>query len=109
MVEIIGGVELVGFSQGKLARGKIGGAADDLRARRLLQPPGGGRMVAVGVGGEDFCYFFAGQRREQGRDMGGVVRAGIDDRDFALADDIDAGAGEGEGAGIGGDHPPHQP
>ncbi len=34
VVEIVGGVELVDFAQNHVASGKIGRAADDLRARR---------------------------------------------------------------------------
>ena len=65
-------------------------------------------MVAVGVDDDDMRDRLAAHGREQPRDMGRRVRAGIDDRDPAAADDVAAGAGEGERAGIAGDEPAHQ-
>ena len=65
-------------------------------------------MVAVGVRDEDVRDGLAAHGRKQRLDMGRRVRARIDDRDLAAADDVAAGAGEGVGAGIVGDDPAHE-
>src|SRR5262249_39537490 len=67
----------------------------------------GGRMVAVRVSDEDMRHRLASHRIELRRDMSIVERAGIDERDFVLADDVAHRALEGEGAWIVGKEPPH--
>ena len=66
------------------------------------------RMVAMGVGDEDVRHGLAAHRIEQRRDMGVVVRAGIEDRHLAAADDVADRALEGERARIVGGHRAHQ-
>src|SRR5262249_30758834 len=77
------------------------------RAGRFLQRPGRWRMVAVGVGDKDVRHLLIGEARKQRRNMVIEIGAGIDHRDFALANDIGAGALIGEGAGIAGDDAAH--
>ena len=72
-----------------------------------LDPRGVRRMIAVGVGDEDMRHGLAAHRVEQRRRMGLIIRAGIDDRDLAGADDVTDRAGEGERARIVAEHAPH--
>src|SRR5271169_268825 len=58
------------------------------------------RMVAMGVRNQDVSHLFAGKSGQQCRDVLVEIRAGIDDRDVAVADDIGPGAAEGERARI---------
>ena len=68
----------------------------DLRHRR--------RMIAMGVGDENMRDGLAAHGVKQRGDMGIVVGAGIEDRDFAAADDVAHRALERERSGIIGDH-----
>jgi hypothetical protein len=52
------------------------------------------------MGDQDVAHRLALQRRQQGLQVAGQVRAGIDHRHLSRADDIGAGAGEGERPGI---------
>jgi hypothetical protein len=61
------------------------------------------RMVAMGVGDENMGDGLAAHGVKQRGDMGVVVGPGIEDRDFAAADDVAHRAFEGERAGIIGD------
>ena len=62
-------------------------------------------MILMRVGDKNCCDGFAAQGREQPGNMISLVRSGIDDRHFALADDIAAGSGEGHRPGITRGHP----
>ena len=64
-------------------------------------------MIAMGMGDENVRDGFAAHGIEQRRDMGIVIGAGIEDRDFAAADDVTHRALEGERARIIGDHRAH--
>ena len=55
----------------------------------------------MGMGDENGLDLLAVHGGEQRREMRVVVRAGIDDRDRAFADDIGAGAIEGEAEAFG--------
>ncbi|MNE06328.1 hypothetical protein D3C80_989130 [compost metagenome] len=57
-------------------------------------------MIAVGVADEDMGDFTALQRRHQRLKMRLILRAGIDDGDGTVADDIGVGAMESEGRRI---------
>ena len=81
--------------------------ADDRRAGSPLQQRRAAGVVAMAVGDDDARDALAGDRRQQRVEMGRVGRTGIDDRNLALADDVDAGAGEGERRRVGGDDPAH--
>ena len=56
------------------------GCGFDLARRR--------RLIAVRMGDKDVGDRFAADGLEQGRDMGGIVRARIDYRDLAAANDV---------------------
>src|SRR5271163_949970 len=58
------------------------------------------RMVAMSVGDQDMGHLLAGKSSQQCRDVVFEIRAGIDNRDFAVADNIGPGAAEGERARI---------
>src|SRR5580658_4381229 len=62
----------------------------------------------MGVGDEDMRHRFAAHGVEQRRDMGVVVRPGIEDRHVAAADDVADRALERERARIVGGHRAHQ-
>ena len=83
------------------ASGRERRGAENLRAGRFTQRPGGDAVVAMGVGDEDGLDPLALHRRQQRPEMRLVVRTRIDDRDRAFADDIGAGAVEGEGEALG--------
>ena len=92
------------------ARRRLGMATEgvDRRAGRLGHGARGRRMIGVGVGDEDVRDRLAAHRVEHGVDVVGHVRAGIDDRHLAVADDVGAGAHEGEGTGVLRHHAPDQ-
>ena len=94
--------------------------ADVQRARQPVRPFGknrgagrgldlrhGGRMVAMGVRDENVGHGLAAHRIEQRSHMGVVVRAGIDDRDFAAPEDVAHRALESERPRVVGDDCPH--
>ena len=58
------------------------------------------RMVAMGMGDQDMGHPLAGEAGQQCRDVLVEIRAGIDDRDLALADYVGPGALEGKRARI---------
>ena len=100
-------VETVGLADMKRPRGAM-------RALRVNFCPGRRfdfrhcrRMIAMGMGDEDVADGFAAHRVKQRRDMGVVVGAGIEDGDFAAADDVAHRALEGERPRIIGDHRAH--
>ena len=64
-------------------------------------------MIAVRVGDENMGDGLAAHGVKQRPDMRIVVGAGIEDRDFAAADDVTHRALEGERAGIVGDQRAH--
>ena len=72
----------------------------------LAQPGGQRRVIAVAVGDADRRDPLAGERRGQGVAVGVEHRAGIDDGDLALTDDVRPGAAVGELRRVLGDHPP---
>ena len=89
------------------ARGPMRPFPQRLRAGCRLDRRHRGGMVAVGVGDEDMRHGFAAYGVEERRDVGGVVRTGIDDGDLAAADDVAHRALEGERARIIAEHAPH--
>jgi hypothetical protein len=64
-------------------------------------------VVAMGVRHEDVRDRLAAHGVEQGRDVRGIVGAGVDDRDLAAPDDVADRALEGERARIVGKKSPH--
>src|SRR5262249_43524240 len=64
-------------------------------------------MVAMRVRDEDVGDLLLAQRIEQRADVRGIVRSWVDDRDFAIADDVRAGTGKGERAWIRRHDAPH--
>ena len=66
-----------------------------------------GRMIAMGMGDENMGDGFAAHGVKQRADMRIVVGAGIENRDFAAADDVAHRALERERAGIVGDDRAH--
>ena len=88
-------------------RGAVRPLGIDRRAGRGLDPRGVRRMVVVGMGDQDMRHRLAAHGVQQRLGVRLVVRAGIDDRDLALADDVADRAGEGEGARIVAENPPH--
>ena len=91
-----------------MAAAAMGAATPDRRAGALLQRPGEGRVVDMGVGDEDMGDGVAAERRHQGVEMAVDHRPGIDHGHLAVADDIGAGAVKGESAGIGRHDAPDQ-
>ena len=69
-------------------------AADDRRAGRRGERAAGRAVVAMGVGAQDRRDPLARGRGEDGVDMLGEVRPGIDHRHLAGADDIGLGAAD---------------
>ena len=66
-------------------------------------------MVQVGVGDYQMGDVLSGLKRGQhGLDVGGVVRAGIENRYLTPADEIGAGPIVRKGTRILGDHPPDE-
>jgi hypothetical protein len=65
-------------------------------------------VIAVRVGDEDVRNSLALRGLQQRVEMNGIVRAGIDDGNFAVPDDLAARSGEGERAAIPGDDSAHQ-
>src|SRR5262249_44828349 len=61
------------------------------------------RMVAMSVSHKNMTHSLAIEAREHAFEVFGEVRAGVDPRHLALADDIGAGAFVGERAGVAGD------
>ena len=67
------------------------------RTRRTLERRGGRQVIDMGVGHQDVADGLTAHRLQNCGHMSGVVRAGIDHRHPALANDIRPGAGEGDG------------
>ena len=90
------------------AGGGPGAEAQDLRAGDLGEFAKAGAMVLMRVGQEDVRDSLAAalQLRKKRRTMRLVIRAGIDERDAARADDVAVCPLEREGAWIVGDHTP---
>ena len=106
-IHVAAGVEPAGLADMQRPRRAMRAFGINRGAGRCLDLGHGGRMVAMGVGDENVGHGLAAHGIEQRRDMGVVVRAGIEDRDFAAADDVADRAFEGERARIVGDHGPH--
>ena len=94
------GVEALGLADMQRPRRAVRTLRQRDGAGRRLDGSRGGRMVAMGVGDEDVRHGLAAHRIEQRRDMGFVVRAGIDDRHLAAADDVAHRPLEGERARV---------
>ncbi|MNY25476.1 hypothetical protein D3C86_1592610 [compost metagenome] len=81
-----------------------GGAMRTLRHRQRpgcrLQSPGERRVITMGVADEDMGDLAAIKRRQQRLKMRLILRAGIDDGNGAVADDVAVGAVKGEGGRI---------
>ncbi len=72
------------------------------------QPGRQGRMVKVGVGHQNRGNRLVGvQRGQKGAEVRRIIRAGVDDRYVARADDIAVGARPGHRRGVRGPHPSH--
>ena len=69
-------------------------------SRHLLQSPGKGRMVSMGMGDEDVGHGLAPHRVEKRCQLRVVVRPWVDHRHVARTDDIAIGALEGIGARV---------
>ena len=106
-IHVGGGVEPRGFADMQRPRRPVRAFGVHRGAGRRLDLGHGRRMVAMGVGDEDVGDGLAAHRVEQRGDMGVVVGAGIEDRDFAAADDVAHRALEGERARIVGDDGAH--
>ena len=61
----------------------------------------------MGMGDQDMRHRLAAHGIQQRLGMRFIIRAGIDDRDLALAHDVADRAGEGERARIVAEDPPH--
>ena len=81
--------------------GQHDGAGGCFQRRRVR------RMIAMGVRDENMRDGFTLHRIENGGDVGGVFRAGIDNRDLAAPDDVAVGALEREWTGIVAQDAPH--
>jgi len=79
----------------------------DFRAGRRFDLGHRGRMIAVCMGDENMADGLVAHGIEEGRDMGVVVRAGIEDRDRAAPDNVTHRTFERERARIIGDHRAH--
>ncbi len=108
VVEVNRGVEPADRGLHAVARRSMRRAADDPGSGRRPEGARARRMIPMRMGYENGDYGFAAESVKQSGDMVLLVRAGIDDRDLPVADDIGAGAGEGHRAGVAGDHPPNQ-
>ena len=97
-----------GFALHRRAKGTVRTAAEDRRARALLEEARAGRMIVVGVSHQDGLHALAGQRGEQGVDMRRQRRAGIDDGHPAVPHHVGVRALEGHGAGVGRHDPAHE-
>ena len=84
IVAVVGGIE----AGCPVAAGRERRGADHPRAGRRAEPVRAGAVIAMGMGDEDRLDFLALDRGEERREMRIVLRAGIDDRDRAFADDI---------------------
>ena len=62
----------------------------------------------MGVGDEDVGNRSVAGGGEDRIEMGGVVRAGVDDGERVAADEVGTGAVKGEGRGVRREHPAHQ-
>ena len=106
-IHIGAGVEPAGFADMERPRRAMRALGVNRRAGRRFDLRHGGRMIAVRMGDENMRDRFAAHRVEDRGDVRGVVRAGIEDRDLAAADDIADRALEGERPGIVGDDRAH--
>ena len=100
------GVQRVDFADAQWPCRAVRAFGGDDCAGLPLQQPGERRVVAMRVADEDMADRPAVDGAEQSRQMIGVVRAGIDDRQAVPADDVAVGAVEGERAGIVDGQPP---
>ena len=98
------GARAGGFLVGR----RVWRAAEDRRAGRRLQRARGGRMIPMRMRDKNCGDCLATQSFKQGADMLFAIRAGINNGDFAFADDIGACPGEGHRPRIAGRHAPHQ-
>ena len=98
-----GSIEDALLARAEQPRGAVRPAADDPGAGRRLEQRHRRGMVAMCVGDDDMAHRLTADGGEQSLDMGGIVRARIDDRHGAAPDDISAGAGEGHRTAIAGD------
>ena len=99
-LHIAAGIEPLGFADVQLARGAVRPLRQHDRAGRGLDRTYGRRMIAVGVRDQDMGDGFTAHGIKQRLHMRRIVRPGIDDRDFAAADDVTHRALEGERARI---------
>ena len=99
-VAVGAGVERIVLADMQGPRGAVRAFGIDRGAGRRLDRRHRRRMVAVGVGDENMRHRLVAHGLEQRGDMGGIVRAGIDDGDAAAADDVAHRALEGERPGI---------
>ena len=102
-IHVGGGVEPARLADMKRPRQPVRALRINLGAGRGFDFGHRRRMVAMGVGDENVGDGLAAHGVKQRGDMGVVVGPGIEDRDFAAADDVAHRALEGERAGIIGD------
>src|SRR6185437_3769423 len=95
-VAVGAGFRIVPLALKARPRGAVRALGIDGGAGSLLDARGIRRMVAVGMGDENMRHRLAAYRIEQRFGMRLTVRAGIDDRDLALAHDVAQRAGKGE-------------
>ena len=101
-----GSVERIGLADVERPCRPVAAGTDRLGAGRLDQAFGGAGMIEVGVGDEDVRNRTPGCGGEQCRDMGGIVRPGVDDGERRLADDMAVGPVKGERSGVARGHAP---
>jgi hypothetical protein len=106
-IQIGAGIELGRFADMERARQTVRSLGVNRRAGCSLDFPRRGRMVAVGVGDENGGDSVAAHGVEQRCDVRIVVGAGIEDRDFAAADNVADRTFVGERPGIVGDDRSH--
>ena len=106
-IKVGAGIEPVGLADMQWPRRAVRALRIDHGTGRGLDLRHGRRMIAMGVGDENMGHGFAAHRIEHRRDMGLVVRAGVEYRHLAAADDVTDRPLEGERTGIVGDDRAH--
>jgi hypothetical protein len=98
----IEGLAICGLNPWVTSIGKDRGGGDRLQALSKR------RVVAMAMGDHDVAHRLAADRRKERLEMIVVVRAGVDDRHVAVADDVADRSGERVRAGVAAHDAAHQ-